>query len=519
MIAKTGLGSIVFLVTIVAAIDATAATFNVSDFGAAGDKQSKDTAAIQAAIDRCAEAGGGVVLVPAGDYLCGALRLASRVTLYLDAGATIWSSREPGDYEDVGRCLLNGEGLQDVAVVGFGTLYGIGEADLGRKPESSGKDQWPDFRAGILRLEECRNIELRSFKILMSDTWTVHFRHCDNVLVDGLTILNNYYHTNSDGIDPVSCRNVRISNCHIVAGDDCIVLKTADGRACENVVVTNCTLETVATALKLGTESSGDFRNVHFSNCSIRNSTVGIGMYLKDGATMERISFSNIDVETPRPSGITNLEKSVYPVFVDVERRNPDSKIGTIRDLSFDHLQITSGVGVLIQGMPESPIENLSFTNVAFRVEAPADYGERKKHVGGRRTTRDERDTLFVRKPSYVTLAHVDGLVVENLRLQASPEDFRRQERSALAVFESTAGVIRNVFRQQPGSADSPPVILLENCRNMLVGGSVASPGTASVVGLAGEKTAGIAIDKLGMHAAAAAVTLSEDVPAAALEE
>ena len=78
---------------------------------------------------------------------------------------------------------------------------------------------------------------MRDFRILYSDAWTVHLYRCDNVLIDGITIRNNYFRTNSDGIDPVSSKNVRISNCHIMAGDDCIVLKTREGHPCENVVV------------------------------------------------------------------------------------------------------------------------------------------------------------------------------------------------------------------------------------------------------------------------------------------
>jgi polygalacturonase len=147
-----------------------------------------------------------------------------------------------------------------------------------------------------------------------------------------VSILNNYYRVNADGIDPVSCRNVHISNCHIVAGDDCIVCKTREGSPCEDIVVTNCTLESVATAVKIGTESPSDFRNIHFSNCVIRNSTVGIGMYIKDGAIAERISFTDCTVETIREPELVNtsMQNSVYPIFVDIEQRHKDSRIGRI---------------------------------------------------------------------------------------------------------------------------------------------------------------------------------------------
>jgi hypothetical protein len=279
-----------------------------------------------------------------------------------------------------------------------------------------------------------------------------------------VTIRNNYFRTNSDGIDPVSCRNVRISDCHIVAGDDCIVMKTRDGHACENVVVSNCTLESIATAVKLGTESSGDFRNIHVRGCSIRNSTVGIGIYLKDGGTMERITFSDIDIENYTPQGITNVEKALFPIFMDIERRHKDSRVGVLRDIQLSGIQIISGGGLAIQGMPESKIENVTLRDVAFRVRDPLDYNNRRKHVGGRRTTSDERDTLYVRKPAYVALANIDGLTVDNLRVHLAPESYRQYPRLALHGSRLDHFSIRNVFHQPITYAADANVLQLEEC-------------------------------------------------------
>jgi hypothetical protein len=133
----------------------------------------------------------------------------------------------------------------------------------------------------------------------------------------------------------------------------------------------------------------------------------------------------------------------------------------------FDNIQITSGAGLAIQGMPESPIENLTLRDVTFRVAGPLDYSERRKHVGGRRTTRDERDTLYVRQPAYVTTAHVDVLTVDNLRVLMSEEDFAARPRAALSGNEMRHFALRNVFRNPPGE-EACPVIMLNNCREPL---------------------------------------------------
>lgn len=482
-----------------------AGTFDVRNYGAKGDKNANDAAAIQKAIDGCAKAGGGTVYFGAGDYLSGKIRLRSNVTLYIDAGATLWASTDPGHYEgESSDHFLVANGAEHLSIVGRGKIHGQGTADYGR---GRGTDVRPPFRTGILLFEDCRNVSIRDVSILYSDAWTLHFKRCDTVFVDGITILNNYWRTNSDGIDPNSCRNVHISNCHIVAGDDCIVLKATEEDVCENIVVTNCTLETIATALKLGTESRGDFRNIHFSNCTIRRTPVGIGFYMKDGATMERVTFSNISIETTGPE-----MHRVYPIHMDIEKRNPDSKIGTIRDVTFRDIQINSGSGLIIQGMPESPIENLTIDNLTFRVDQADVYSDRRKTVGGRRTTNDERDTLYVRKPSYVTLAHVRDLSMKYIKVLIAEGAFAKYERSAVSLHEVEDGLVRRVYREPAGEGGTLPVVFMENCQQMMLSDCAPAPGTPALLGVRGDKTAGISLMGNDVRAAKQIVQTGDEV-------
>ena len=175
---------------------------------------------------------------------------------------------------------------------------------------------------------------------------------------------------------------------------------------------------------------------------------------------MERVTFSDISIETSSASN-----HQVFPIFMDIEKRHADSGIGKIRDVIFRDIQIKSGSGVLIQGMPESPIENLTIENLTLRVEQADDYSKRHKAVGGRRTTKDERDTLYARKPSYVTLAHVDGVALNNIRVLVSEDAFEKYDRSAICGYELSNGTIGNIY-QKPKS--SSPVVALHNCQNIL---------------------------------------------------
>jgi len=437
--------------------------FDVKEFGATGTRQSNDRAGIQAAVDACSQSGGGTVYFPAGDYLSGTIKLRSHVTLQLDAGATLWASTNPSDYENQrSGHLFAAANEEHISIVGDGIIHGQGTADYGRRPGV--REESPVFRTGILLFEECQHVTIRDVTILYSDAWTLHFKCCDTLFIDGISIINNYYRTNSDGIDPNSCRNVHISNCHIVAGDDCIVLKSTEPYPCENVVVTNCTFESIATALKLGTESHGDFRHIHFSNCTIRNTSVGVGFYLKDGATMEQVSFSNLSIETCNPEEVRH---NVFPIFMDIEKRHADSRIGKIRDVIFRDIHIRSGSGILMQGMPESQIENLTLQNVNFRVDRTDDYANRRKAIGGRRTTQDDRDTRYARLPAYVALAHLDGLMLDNIRVLIADDAFQQFERSAVCGHELKNGTIRTVYRRPAGTDGQLPVVSLHDCQQI----------------------------------------------------
>jgi polygalacturonase len=435
-----------------------AAVFSVRDYGARADGKTNDGPAIQAAVDACVKAGGGTVVLPPGDYASGVIRLASGVTLKVEKGATLLASTRKEDY-DSNRRLLVADDADGVAVEGEGVIDGQATADFGGRWGAAEK---ADFRTGILLFTGCRNVAIRGVTIRNSDSWTLHLKRCDSVVIEDVTIRNNYRRLNSDGIDPNMCRNVRIRRCNIVAGDDCIVLKATEAHPCEDVVVTDCVLESAASALKLGTESHGDFRDVRFERCIIRNSFTGIGFYVKDGATMERVTFKDIRMETC-PATV----RTVTPIFMDIERRNADSKVGRIRDVTFENIEIRSGSGILIQGMPESLIENLTLRNVRFNVTAPDDYAKRSKPVGGRRTTRDERDTLFARLPTYAAIAYVRGLTLENVIVAASDEAARGADRGTVALRQVQGAALTNVGRTPEPWPGAQPAVDVQDCRDV----------------------------------------------------
>ncbi len=384
--------------------------FDVRTFGARGDGKALDTSAIQSAIDACHTDGGGTVLFPTGAFLSGTITLKSNVTLHLSAGAVLRGSSSMSDYPV--KHLIVARGTEKIAIEGRGTIDGQGDSFLDKEMKPLPRP------SPLIEIWDSRDVVLEGFTILRSPAWTIHPKNCERVKIRGVTILNNLRAINSDGIGIDSCRNVIISDCHIEAGDDCIVLKTTRRgtgpvQPTENVVVTNCVLTSAATALKLGTETHADFRHILFSNCVIRDSRTGIGLLAKDGGAMENVRFSQI-VMTTLPKWGQGLE---WPIVVDVEKRTADSRVSRMRDVAFSDITIYSKGRVMASGLPESRIENLSFRNVTVRIGGYEKIEVARKMRGGANTvaegTPDYAPTPAAFIFAYANNVTVDGLTIE----------------------------------------------------------------------------------------------------------
>jgi hypothetical protein len=366
---------------------------------------------LQTAIDVVAARGGGVVVVTAGRHVTGTLTLKSNVTLRLDAGATLIGSRRIEDYNP--RHLIYARDAENIAIEGSGTIDGQGDAFW--EPNFKPKAARP---SPLLEFVGCRNVRVQDVRIVNAPGWTIHPKNCDGVVIRGISIVNHLRGPNTDGIDPDSSRNVRISDSYIETGDDSIVLKTTrrgEGPVppCENVTVTNCVLVSDDAALKLGTESHADIRHVVVSNCVIRDSRVGIAFFAKDGGRFENISFSNITIQT-LPQHPKDVE---WPIFLDLEKRFADSALSRIRDISFSDIQIVSRGRVLVGGMPEQPIEGLTFRNILHRVTGFETVEGVSKPRGSGNIRPAGREINYGGVPAAWIFANVRGLDLRDVRV------------------------------------------------------------------------------------------------------
>jgi len=280
--------------------------FNVRDHGATGEGKVKDTAAIQKALDACAAAGGGTVLIPQGIYLTGSLQLKSNTTLSLQNRAFLVGSpdiedyplariRWEGEFEEGHRALIWAEKADAVTLLGPGCILG--------PPITLSALRHPRAPA-LIEPSECTNIVLDGFTTQYQRMWSIHPVLCQNIIARNLTIRSVY--TNGDGIDVDSCRDVTIERCNIDAGDDAIALKSGRGleavrtaRPTENVLIKDCVLtSSMYAAIGIGTELSGDIRNVRIQNGTLSAKANAVFIKSRDGrgAVAENISGENLTI-------------------------------------------------------------------------------------------------------------------------------------------------------------------------------------------------------------------------------
>jgi len=354
-----------------------------NETGARGDGRADDRAALQAAIDRAAAAGGGTVVVPTG-MRCrtGTLELASGVELHLERGSSLVASDRAEDYASRERpVVLSAHGASDVVVSGRGTVDGHARDFMDRylgyiwEPKT--------FRPGLLQFVDCRGVRLAGVTFHDSAFWTVHLVGCERVDALDLVVDNDLAVPNCDGIVPDWSRDVRIHACRIRCADDAIVLKTSPGyegrAAVEDVHVSDCELMCTASAVKFGSGTVGDFRRLSFSDCRVRSSCRGLAIQLRDQGSVEDVVFSGFQIETrlfdphywghAEPIQVTAIRRTAARTDGRRAAWNPEERIGTVRGVRFADIEARGEGGVVLYGTPESVLADVELASVRVLIE------------------------------------------------------------------------------------------------------------------------------------------------------
>ena len=350
------------------------ARYLITDFGATPDGASNNAHSIQKAIDACAAAGGGTVIVPAGGtFVSGKIVLRSKVELHLDQGATLLCSGKIEDISGAGsgayshgtaNAFICAEDIEDVAITGLGVIDGNGRAYIAETLPYIYR--MPEKRPLTFYICGCKRVTITGITIRDGANWTLWLVGCVDVLVQGIRMYNDLKLPNSDGIDIDRCRNVHIVDCHIEAGDDAIVLKTMRkferyGHS-ENIIVRGCTLKSTSSAICIGCEISAPVRNVIFDSCIISSSHRGLSINHSFEADIDNVLFSNMFIET-------RLFHDRWwgrgePIYVKVLPWTEKDSVGQTRNIRFQNIRARSENGVLVHGATPGNIQNVEFENV-----------------------------------------------------------------------------------------------------------------------------------------------------------
>jgi exo-poly-alpha-galacturonosidase len=382
----------------------------ITDHGAIGDGATLNTQAIQGVIDQCAAAGGGVLVVPEGVFLSGAIFFKQGVNLLIENNGVLKGTTNGADYplvntrwEGVERewrsAFLNFFDLHDVEFTGEGTVDGSGnewQALFGRRnpppvspaltPAQTQNDPLsstaspsgaPDPNRGrprLIAVERCKDVHISGLHLKNQASWGLFMVYSENVLAENLVIRAEHNIPSSDGMDIDSCRSVRISGCDIDCNDDCISIKSGKGedgfrvnRPCEDILIEKTRFGYGHGGVAVGSEVSGGIRRIEVRDCLAEAGNwapVRIKSQPSRGGFVEDIVFRNLELRGTRQAVEFNLEWRMVPPLPP-----PAESPTRVRNIRLIHLTGTvASVGV-IHGLPASPITDVKFENCQLKAQ------------------------------------------------------------------------------------------------------------------------------------------------------
>ncbi len=391
-------------------------TFDPRSFGAKADGRTKDTAAVQQALDRCAVLGGGTVMLAGGTFLVGALRMGSHCRLHLTADAVLQGSDDLADYPVTqvrweGRWVAGHIGLifaqsaRNVRLEGKGLIRAshaipgrVGAAGL-RHP-------------ALLEWVDVQGLSMTGLRTEQNDMWSIHPVYCEDVLFRDLTV-----HGGADGIDVDSCRRVLIERCSFDTVDDCISLKSGRGlegetlaRPTEDVTVRDCSfIDHRWACIGVGSETSGGIRRLLVERCRFLKAHT-FSIYIKSrpgrGAFIKDIVMRDLEVKGAG-DGFLRLN------LLDSGKQDPfpvpgTAGIPTVRDIRIENVRIDH-VPTLVQAVnihPDKPVERFTLRNI----RGSSDQG---MVLANMRDVRIEKVDVAVRTGPRLAVANVQGRGLE----------------------------------------------------------------------------------------------------------
>ena len=436
---------------------------NIRDFGVRGDGQTIETKGIQKAIDKCAESGGGTIVFPSGTYLTGTLRLRSDVYLHLDSGATIKGSANIRDY------YLNGElcgiftaiNARGITISGRGVIDGNGVSfiDMAKSKETGKYDPAmpPDHEHGngpacmldrpgsMLYFAGCEDIVINDINIVNAPFFSILFYGCDGVKITGLRIRSPQFIPNNDGINCKASRNIIITGCDILCGDDPIAISGVNDEAhcqataglttptgvIDNIIVSDCILSSRSAGVRIG-YGVNDIQNCIFQNLVIDTSNRGLALFVREAGSIRNLRFSNIIMRAQMNN--KDWWGNGEAIHISAFRQYKDKPLGTIEDIHFRGITAEAANGILIHGVEESVIKEINIEDLRLKIVKDPRSAQRSDIVDIRPALNEAHEWIehgwcedtkttdvshgwIEHETSPMYCQHVDGLRIRNTKI------------------------------------------------------------------------------------------------------
>ena len=498
------LSLIPFAVLFLTALPAKAGlVFDPRAFGAKGDGQTKDTEAIQRAIEAAAKTTGGTVRLAGGSFLSGTILLKSGVTLRIERGATLLGSTSHADYrKNRWLALVEAKGQHDISITGGGVIDGQGAALAADVLRLVNEKLIADPLAGdrpaevnrpqLIELVDCGRVNVTDVTLKNSACWTQTYLHCDAVVLDHVTVRSTAY-WNNDGLDLVDCRRSRVTHCDIDSADDGLCLKSGDKGGCEDIQVSDCKIRSSASAFKFGTSSRSGFKHINVTRLSIYNTfRSAIALESVDGAVIEDIHISNVDARNTGGA-----------IFIRLGHRNKEGPPGSIHNVTISDVNVEIPAGSpdagyehagpasrgpahnlfpsSIVGLPGHQVSGISLKNIHVTTAGGGQRSVAELPLSKLKSIPEREDrypefSMFGELPAWgFYLRHAAGISFENVTLQASAKDYR----SAIVGDDVLGLMLDHVIL---GPAGEEPVIALKDVSDFTLTNSPPPAGAKEVV-------------------------------------
>ena len=477
------------------------AVFDVRDFGAKGDGVSMDTTAIQAAIDACGGDGGGVVIVPAGRYVTGTVKLKSNMTFKVVEGGQILGSKDLADYAtdiqgaieapQFSKCLIYAENAEDITICGQGVIDGRGLME----DFPVNLDGELQERPMLMRFVDCKNIKFEEITLKDAASWGVHLVSCEKIRVDNVK-LNSMVNWNNDGFDLDSCVDIVIENSHIVSGDDSICPKSTTDRPTKNMLVKNCRVSSNTAAFKCGTSSAGGFKDIVITDCVFYDCRMGcIKLLMVDGGVLENIEISNIKMENVEGPLFIRLgdrgrvyNKPTEQIY-EKDVRPEGAPAGKLRNVRISNIQATvkgddkTRQGIMISGIPGCMVEDVLLKDIRISFSGGG-TAEDADVIVAEDVARYPEQFFFGVLPSYGLYArHAKGVTLDNVKFELETSDLR-----PAIVCDDVENLELSGF-EADGNLEAKSLIRLQQTRKAFIRGSGPLNKISTFVKVEGDKS------------------------------